>query len=890
MDGHPRQTPVRTMHHIEVLFQHASVCAELDIDIHLMIRCRVVCVFWRSAVEEALPLRAYLDLRPYRANVTGDDVLRALSWMRGGVLRGVNLGGCKRITAGDMARVVYFLDQECRGMRELDVTGCEPDAVLSAVAVRARSCFGTKTPAQLCSMVKTLNAEAGEDRCSLEHLLPHLRQPCIILDAKLDPGVDALAAEAEKGGEWVAALLLSTSFPGNCDRAPRKFYADRGSMGLFSLRRDYVIHAATARGDERMVSLCLSSGADINARNVSRDTPLLVACREGHVALALALMIERADTRVANQNGDTPLLAACESGSFELVEALLQAGANASAANEHGETPLLAACMSSNANLSKALLQAGANPSAATKHGDTPLLAACAAGNFQLCELLLKAGANVFSQRRDGATPWALAIVSENTQLMALISKQIHEEPLIMSSGDADLNRIALEYSQQAIIKSRLLAGQAPLKLKGEIGAMLVANAVKPALKEQLRHVRTFIDKHQALIGDASRWPVEHAFEQLVSQEPNAVLACLGWSDVHLDGCDRKIVEWRNKPMTPRTCLLTMQEEVRVMHIAYSRCGRQLACVSEGWPSTVVVRDAVTGFVQPARCLHSSPHGSITADGRHGVRVHFSDVSNGKAMSSDGMRLVEAHRDSYGRTSEIRLLDAETGASIRTLTGHVNLVNAVCFSPDCKHIASGSVDNTVKLWEASTGSCLSTLAVDGQVECVRWAPNGNVIAVGFRRWFQLFDAQTRAYLGPPQLVEGHVASLAFSPCSSKIAVGFNMHDRYGRFQAGGVKIFGAHKTEYMCELSHERYQFKCSNCSTLAVGQYVLSTKDDLVLIHHLTRSANGTPAEESESKRPVAFFRAPECVQSLECTGDGIAVGCYSGEVLHLQAPWLQP
>ena len=266
-----------------------------------------------------------------------------------------------------------------------------------------------------------------------------------------------------------------------------------------------------------------------------------------------------------------------------------------------------------------------------------------------------------------------------------------------MSSGDADLNRIALEYSQQAIIKSRLLAGQSPLKLKGEIGAMLAANAVKPALKEQLRHVRAFIDKHQALIGDASRWPVEHAFEQLVSQEPNAVLAGLGWSDVHVDGCDRKIVEWHNKPMTPRTCLLTMQEEVRVDHVAFSRCGRQLACVTEGWPSTVVLRDAVTGLVQPARCLHSSPHGSITADGRHGVRVHFSDVSNGKAMSSDGMRRIATHRDSCGRASEIRLLDAETGASIRTLTGHVNLVNAVCFSPDCKHIASGSVDNTVKL-------------------------------------------------------------------------------------------------------------------------------------------------------------------------------------------------
>ncbi len=37
-----------------------------------------------------------------------------------------------------------------------------------------------------------------------------------------------------------------------------------------------------------------------------------------------------------------------------------------------------------------------------------------------------------------------------------------------------------------------------------------------------------------------------------------------------------------------------------------------------------------------------------------------------------------------------------------------------------------------------------------------------------------------------------------------------------------------------------------------------------------------------------VAFFRAPGVVQTLECAGDRIAVGCQNGEVLHLQAPWL--
>ena len=42
------------------------------------------------------------------------------------------------------------------------------------------------------------------------------------------------------------------------------------------------------------------------------------------------------------------------------------------------------------------------------------------------------------------------------------------------------------------------------------------------------------------------------------------------------------------------------------------------------------------------------------------------------------------------------------------------------------------------------------------------------------------------------------------------------------------------------------------------------------------------------ENKKAIAFFRAPGDVQTLECAGDRIAVGCKNEEVLHLQAPWL--
>ena len=43
------------------------------------------------------------------------------------------------------------------------------------------------------------------------------------------------------------------------------------------------------------------------------------------------------------------------------------------------------------------------------------------------------------------------------------------------------------------------------------------------------------------------------------------------------------------------------------------------------------------------------------------------------------------------------------------LTGHSGWVNSVAYSPDGKHIVSGSADNTVKIWDSSTGKEVSAL-------------------------------------------------------------------------------------------------------------------------------------------------------------------------------------
>ena len=167
-----------------------------------------------------------------------------------------------------------------------------------------------------------------------------------------------------------------------------------------------------------------------------------------------------------------------------------------------------------------------------------------------------------------------------------------------------------------------------------------------------------------------------------------------------------------------------------------------------------------------------SRRGEVRVWREEGKRLHrawqaHTDVTLALALSPDEHTLASGSND-----DSVKLWDVESGALLWS-GWHAQVTWCLAFSPDGSLLASGGFDAAVRLWEASLDTPREDIPHPGPVFALTWSPDGSLLASGdFAGTTRLWERQQSGPARLWQTLSGHngmVRGLAFAPDGSVLA-------------------------------------------------------------------------------------------------------------------------
>lgn len=160
------------------------------------------------------------------------------------------------------------------------------------------------------------------------------------------------------------------------------------------------------------------------------------------------------------------------------------------------------------------------------------------------------------------------------------------------------------------------------------------------------------------------------------------------------------------------------------------------------------------------RAIAFTPDGKTLASGGDDWVIKLWDVDRQIKQTLEGhtnnIRSIIATSDgdlvSSSDDGSIRFWSLK-GKCWRTIQAHSQLVWSIAISPDGSLIASGSVDNTIKLWDVHSGSSTATFQCQGSVSHVVFSPDGlssnggkTLASSSYDRTVRIWDLATKRQL------------------------------------------------------------------------------------------------------------------------------------------------